>query len=110
MRMIRSAAIFGFAALALAACGQSGPTKKDMQALFDKALAQANNQMAQVAGVMGGGMMNAFSIPKITVDSVKCTAAQNDTFSCAVAATVNGQTSVRTVSVQKVNGTWVQAQ
>jgi len=114
MRKIRLAALFGFAALALTACGQSGPTKHDMQALFEKAITQANNQMAQVTGGFGGemgaGMMGSLSIPKITVDSIKCTAAENDVFSCAVAATAGGQTSVRTVSVQKVNGTWVQAQ
>jgi hypothetical protein len=88
----------------LVACGNSGPSKGDIQKLMNQEITQMNNSVAQVAGTPG---MQAFGDLSVTVDSASCTSGQNGIYSCLVTETASGNTQAATINVTKSNGNWV---
>lgn len=88
----------------LSACGNSGPSKDDIQKLVNQEIGQMNNSVAQVAGTPS---LQAFGNLTVTVDSVSCAAAQNGIYSCLVTETSSGITQATPISVTKSNGNWI---
>jgi hypothetical protein len=100
MRIINKPSLVILMSMLLTACGDSGPTKGDIQKLLEQAVNQVNNSDGQLAG-------SVFAVPNITVDSASCTPGQNAIYSCLVTETSAGTTQATTISVTRSNGNWV---
>jgi hypothetical protein len=83
------------ASLLLVSCGDGGPSRSEAEAAIKR----------QIAGFLPGVTESQMSF---AVTDLKCTETGNDTYSCQVAAAVNGRASPAIGSYQfvKLNGTW----
>lgn len=86
--------------LALASCGQSGPSKAEMQKLLQQKVDQEFGSYGALATTMG------IKKATVTVDSMSCKESTNNSFDCTVITTANGTSNSLDLQVTKLNGKW----